>query len=96
MGYSTKPGIVRVDIFKDTGKWYETLAIDMTEGWDKDKLIHHSLIEALQQQSRYRALEDPNTKSNIRVYAPNQEYSYFAVCLKPYHPHKHPIVIWLK
>lgn len=35
--YSDKPGSVRVDFFKESGKWYATEAVDMTgeyEDWN--------------------------------------------------------------
>lgn len=33
MGYSEAEDSVRVDFFKDTGKWYETLGIKWTGGY---------------------------------------------------------------
>lgn len=34
MHYSNNPGKVRVDYFKPSGKWYETLEVDMTGYYD--------------------------------------------------------------
>lgn len=40
--YSDKPYMVRVDIFKPSGKWYETISVSM-----KDKYHTADLHEAL-------------------------------------------------
>jgi len=34
MGYHQNDSMVRVDIFRPSGKWYETIAIDMEEFYD--------------------------------------------------------------
>lgn len=38
--YSENPGMVQVDFFKASGKWYMTEALDMTEYWDAPSPIH--------------------------------------------------------
>ena len=33
--YNDNPGVVRVDYFKPSGKWYMTEAHDMSDYWDE-------------------------------------------------------------
>ena len=45
--YSDKPSMVRVDFFKESGKWYTTEAIDMLEAWDSPLLIHEAVKQCI-------------------------------------------------
>lgn len=49
--YSENPGMVRVDYFKTSGKWYMTEACDMSEFWDHG-ISPHDAIEAALRKSR--------------------------------------------
>ena len=40
MGFSEKDSMVRVDFFKDTGKWYCTEAIDFHDVYNVDDIIY--------------------------------------------------------
>lgn len=75
--FSTNESCVRVDIFKASGKWYSTFAIDMA-GYYKEPSLKEALAKALYEQTRYK--ED-------------EEGDLFAVCLDPYHENSHPIMI---
>lgn len=44
--YSDEPGHVRCDAFKESGKWYETFQIDMTELYN-EPLIHDAVKTAV-------------------------------------------------
>jgi len=49
--YSDSPGMVRVDFFKPSGKWYMTEDLDMYDFWDE--LIPHDAVEkALERNGR--------------------------------------------
>lgn len=45
--YSNNPAMVRVDFFKESGKWYTTEQMEMLGGWDKETLVHDVFIKAL-------------------------------------------------
>lgn len=83
MGYIESESHVRVDIFKDSGKWYTTISIDMNKVYN-EPFIHDALK---------KCLEDTNWKP-----AENKDFSngWFAVCLEPYHINSFPIVVWLR
>ena len=44
--YSDDPAMVRVDFFKESGKWYTTEAVKWTGGY-KDCLIHDAFAQSL-------------------------------------------------
>jgi hypothetical protein len=46
MGYSEIDSMVRVDFFKESGKWYTTEAIDMNN-WYNEPLIHDAISKAI-------------------------------------------------
>lgn len=81
MGYSDDPKMVRVDFFKESGKWYDTVALRWDRYSSKDdqgkviELIHDTFRRCLREQF-------PNIYLGMR-----------AVCLKPYHEHSHPITV---
>ena len=86
MGYTTNPSKVRVDIFKSSGKWYETVELDMNKGWDKTTILHDQFKKAWIEQYPHRPTVDNRLDSD----------GWFLVCLEPYHENSHPIVVWLK
>lgn len=47
MGYSVSDSVVRVDRFRLSGKWYDTLAVDMERFY-----THYGVKEALQEAMR--------------------------------------------
>ena len=47
-GFSTNPENVRVDIFKESGKWYTTVTLEF-KGY-KDKLIHDAFEDSMKDQ----------------------------------------------
>lgn len=75
MGYSEDEFMVRVDFFKESGKWYATEAVVWNGGWSKDVLIYDafkkSLLNHFKNNKRFSDLD--------------------AVCLEPYHELAHPL-----
>lgn len=80
MGYAVEEDIVRVDMFKDTGKWYESIAVKWIEGGYDSVSIHESLRASL-----FRELKEDS--------GPPRLSGMTAVCLEPYHKHSHPIML---
>ena len=79
MGYSEDDAMVRVDFFKESGKWYTTEAVKWT-GKFQDCLIHDAFKESL--KNHFQKGENPLRLSEMD-----------AICLEPYHIHAHPICI---
>ena len=52
--YSNNPGMVRVDYFKASGKWYMTEAVDMSNYWDGSLFIHDAVRLALQHEGLWK------------------------------------------
>lgn len=79
--YSDDSASVRVDFFKDSGKWYCTEAVK----WKtySGKLIHEAFAEALEAHLR-------NPSGGYRL------DDMMAVCLEPYHEHAHPLMLPVK
>lgn len=46
MNYSNNPGSVRVDYFKPSGKWYETLEVDMTNFYQEPVFCREAVKQA--------------------------------------------------
>jgi len=75
--FSQNPEMVRVDFWKESGKWYDTVELK----WDRYKsendgeieLIHETFNRCLKEQyaGHYRGMR--------------------ATCLEPYHENAHPI-----
>lgn len=77
MNYADSPASVRVDFFKESGKWYCTEAVE----W-----LHYdgaAIHEAFRAALRDHLLED----GRLRL----EEMT--AVCLEPYHVHAHPLMM---
>ncbi|MFW6046657.1 MAG: hypothetical protein ACOCP4_02560 [Candidatus Woesearchaeota archaeon] len=47
MNYSNEPYMVRVDIFKPSGKWYQTIAVNF-QGLYEEPLIHNQIEKGLE------------------------------------------------
>jgi hypothetical protein len=77
MGYTEQEDMVRVDFFKQSGKWYCTEAVRWI-GWGKENLIHDAFKKSL----RAHFKDCPNRLSDMD-----------AICLKPYHELEHPICV---
>lgn len=81
MGYTTNESSVRVDIFKSTGKWEQSIAIDMNNVYFKP-LANEALKEALR-INKFRPCE-------------KSESARIVVCLDPYHENSHPLICWIE
>jgi hypothetical protein len=80
--YNARPNNCRVDIFKESGKWYDTISVSFKDNeWKARNAdgafnpIHKSFSNAL-----HEAIRD-NFKG------------CYAVCLEPYHENAHPLMI---
>jgi hypothetical protein len=78
MHYCEEPSMVRVDFFKESGKWYTTEAIQFSR-YD-ESLIHNAFENSLR-----AALKEPSGKLRLS--------GMWAVCLHPYHQHEHPLMM---
>ena len=83
MGYSDDSLMVRVDFFKDSGKWYTTEAVKWTGKYKSPSLIHEEFAKSLVDHFK----ETPNRLKDMQ-----------AICLEPYHENAHPISLtnWSK
>lgn len=79
MNYSEDPSMVRVDFFKQSGKWYTTEAVKWTGNWRGEA---QDINEAFKQSLRDHFKDTPNRLSDMD-----------AICLDPYHEYCHPIQI---
>ena len=84
MGYTDDATMVRVDFFRQSGKWYTTEAVRWIDNWkaSHDNLIENAFANAL--------------KAHLGTRLSDMD----AICLEPYHEYSHPIQIknggWLK
>lgn len=79
MGYSENESSIRVDFFKESGKWYTVEAVQWTGEWKADKgLIHNEFAKSL----RDHFSDCPNRFGNMD-----------AVCFAPYYEFKTPVMI---
>lgn len=85
MGFTTNDGMVRVDRFKESGKWYDTIEIDMSEHYN-DLSIFNALEESINEHTAKHWGRD-----NFVIGWTNQGGSF--VCLEPYHKHSHPVML---
>ena len=68
--YNSNPGSVRVDFFKESGKWYMTEDVDMSEFWDFGIGPQDAVEAALEAKGR-------NLKHFTRVVLePYHKYAY--------------------
>lgn len=78
MGYSERSDAVRVDFFRETGKWYCTESVVMDgrfEGGVLSNIFHAALLKHLTKSDGIRLL------------------GMWAVCLDPYHEHSLPLMV---
>ena len=75
--FSQKPGMVRVDIFKESGKWYDTLELDMDKQYNT-LLIHDAINNAM-------AIQHPQ-------WTHGKNAGFHVVVLDPYHKNSHPVM----
>ena len=82
MRYSNNPAIVRVDFFKDTGKWYQTHEMK----WLRytTSIANSILLTELIHETMLRSLA---------VAFPEHYHDMIAVILDPYHEHGIPIMM---
>lgn len=80
MNYTDDAFMVRVDFFKESGKWYTTEAVRWTGGY-RDVLIHRAFIASLENHLQKEG------KAELRL------SGMTAVCLEPYHEHACPIMM---
>lgn len=75
MGYSDDDTMVRVDFFKQSGKWYCTEAVKWTADWRAcyTNLIHDAFAKSL------------------RDHLDNRLSEMDAICLEPFHEYSHPV-----
>lgn len=76
--YSDEPSSIRVDFFRESGKWYTTEAVFMDGPFD-DGDLYRIFIEAV-----VKHCQEPN--GTIRL------EGMWAVCLDPYHRLEHPLM----
>lgn len=79
MGYSANDNDVRVDLWRDTGKWAMTVAVRWDAPYENcgiHKAFAIALLEHAKGYDRDNALE-----------------GLTATCLEPYHEHSHPIML---
>ena len=78
MGYTEDESMVRVDFFKNSGKWYTTEAVKWTGEWIREgQLIHAAFAKSLQD----------HFGTTLRLSEMD------AICLHPYHELAHPICL---
>lgn len=76
--YSNDPAMVRVDIFKDTGKWYETLNI---------RWVDYNAL-SIKDAFRISLLKHFETEEH-----PQRFNGMWAICLHPHHRFAHPLMV---
>ena len=80
MGFIVDESMVRVDFWKESGKWYETVAIK----WDRYEAEINGEIELIHQTFRRLCLAQHKRLC---------QEGWTATCLEPYHKDSHPISI---
>jgi hypothetical protein len=84
--YSENSGSVRVDRFKESGKWYDTFALDMSEYYDHGIIPHDAVRTALDKEMAKNFNRDNFVEGWL-----NQ--GGFFVILEPYHKNAYPVVL---
>ena len=80
MGYSANDGMVRVDFFRPSGRWYTTEAVDMSAHYHDPTCLNAVEAAVVQHLSKH-----PNKDGGLRL------AGMIAVCLEPHHHHAYPI-----
>jgi len=81
MGYSVKDSHVRVDVFKQSGSWNNTLVIDMHEEYNAANMKEAIEMLITNQYGKVNMLDNGKL--------PKGYYS----CLEPFHCNAHPVLI---
>ena len=90
MGYIDDESMVRVDFFKPSGKWYYTIGIKwLTYFSPNSKHLGEGKVGLLIFDAFEEALKEAGEITD------KDREGWFAVCLKPYHEHSHPLMITL-
>ena len=84
MGYSANDKWVRVDIFKESGKWYTTIQLFWDKYNDKNEEIMASKLGESIHDIFRRCLQEQ---------LHNRYKGMMAVCLEPWHEYSHPLMI---
>ncbi len=79
MGYSERDSDVRVDFFKESGKWYTTEAVRWTGSWEDGQLIEELAV------SLFAHLKQPDGSLRLA--------DMTAICLEPYHKNSYPLML---
>jgi len=88
MGFTEDETVVRVDFFKESGKWYVTEAVKWTGEWESKKQL---LQDSFTQSLRDHFQNNPQRLSEMD-----------AICIHPYFEYSFPICIrnggwiWIK
>ncbi len=83
--YSNVSSCVRVDFFKLSGKYYTTEAVNWMGRYKEEELIYEQFADSV-----IRHLRESTPEHNV----PNIRLSdMVAVCLDPFHPHSHPLMM---
>lgn len=82
MGYSENDGMVQVDRFKDSGKWYDRFAIDMSGHYNSTTPVD-GLREALAADVRW---SEEYVQDCL-------DRGFYFVCLEPYHQYSYPVML---
>jgi len=80
MHYSDNPAMVRVDFFKDSGKWYTTEEMK----WDR--------YRTNEKDGSYEDIVE-TFKRCLREQFKGHYQGMIAICLEPYHEHAHPLMV---
>jgi len=84
MGFTTKEGMVRGDLFKKhSGKWAYTVSFNMS------KFYHGTnIVDAVKQ-----AIRTPGAQNDVYESTVAPGCGYYLVVLEPYHEHSHPVMV---
>lgn len=83
MAFSMKEGVVRVDFFKPSGKWYGTSELNMS-GVYHDALLHGAIASCL---------DAHGLKGYSTQWRDWLKEGGFILILEPYHINGHPVLL---
>ena len=81
MGYNSDDSMVRVDFFKESGRWYSSE--DMK--WDR-----YSVID---ERGDIELINDTFKRCLDKTFGKDAYEGMIAICLEPYHEHAFPLMI---
>jgi len=84
MGFNINEGVVRGDLFKKSGKWVHTVAIDMSEFYD-ETFVYVAVRKAVR--------KTPPDILGVSSSATQPGCGYYLVVLEPYHEHSYPVML---